>query len=98
MKIPLPMVFLIAVVACLVTISGGRASAQPEPGGVCKPVSERNTDVGCWILAHDEVGVLSQPAVFWHLTAYPARAAAGGAKGGRRQGPGARRGVCGWGR
>jgi quercetin dioxygenase-like cupin family protein len=77
------MVFLIAVVACLVTISGGRASAQPEPGGVCKPVSERNTDVGCWILAHDEVGVLSQPAVFWHLTAYPARAAAEGAKGRR---------------
>jgi quercetin dioxygenase-like cupin family protein len=58
-----------------------RAWAQPEPGGVCRPVSERTSEVGCWILAHDDVGVLSQPAVFWHLAAYPTRAAAESAKG-----------------
>jgi quercetin dioxygenase-like cupin family protein len=75
-----PTTVLILAVALSCSIG---ASAQPEPGGVCKPVSERNADVGCWILAHDDVGVLPRSPVFWHLTAYTSRAAAEGAQGPR---------------
>src|SRR5215469_1896934 len=71
----------IVVVALILTALIARAAAQPEPGGVCKPVSERTGEVGCWILAHDDVGTISQAAVFWHLAAYPTRAAAESAKG-----------------
>jgi quercetin dioxygenase-like cupin family protein len=59
-----------------------QASAQPVPGG-CKPVSERTSEVGCWILAHEHVGQLAEPQTFWHLDAYPNRGAAEAAKGPR---------------
>jgi quercetin dioxygenase-like cupin family protein len=55
--------------------------AQPVSGGVCKPVSERTTEVGCWIIAHEPVGRLNEPQVFWHLDLYPTHAAAQEAKG-----------------
>ena len=60
-----------------------QASAQPVPGGSCKPVSERTREVGCWILAHQSIGELKRSQVFWHLDVYPARAAAEAAKGAR---------------
>src|SRR5262245_1950390 len=53
------------------------------PGGVCKPVSQRTSEVGCWILAHETVGQLTSSNVFWHLDTYPSRAAAEAAKGPR---------------
>ena len=46
------------------------------PGGVCKPVSQRTQDIGCWIMADDPVGQLTKSPVFWHLDSYPTRAAA----------------------
>ncbi len=57
------------------------ASAQPAADRVCKPVSERMGEIGCWILSHEPVGELSQPQMFWHLDVYPTRAAAQAAKG-----------------
>jgi len=57
--------------------------SQPVEGGACRPVSERKTEVGCWILANDEVGVLRESEVFWHLDVYEARAAALAVKGAR---------------
>jgi hypothetical protein len=57
--------------------------SQPADGGVCRPVSERKTEVGCWILSNDEVGVLREPQVFWHLDVYQTRAAALAVKGAR---------------
>ena len=57
--------------------------AQPAPGVVCKPVSERTSEVGCWIVAHQHIGQLMQSPVFWHIDAYPTRAAAEAAKGPR---------------
>jgi len=39
-------------------------SAQPVPGGVCKPVSERTGEVGCWIVAHQPVGRLVRSPAF----------------------------------
>jgi len=47
----------------------------------CKPVSERTSEVGCWIMADVPLGELSRAAVFWHLDSYPSRAAAEAAKG-----------------
>jgi quercetin dioxygenase-like cupin family protein len=60
-----------------------QASAQYLPSGVCKPVSERTSEVGCWIIAHDPLGQLAAPQTFWHLDAYPTRAAAEAGKGPR---------------
>jgi quercetin dioxygenase-like cupin family protein len=51
------------------------------PAGVCKPVSQRTSEVGCWILAHEAVGQLTRSEVFWHLDTFPSRAAAEAAKG-----------------
>ena len=49
----------------------------------CRPVSERTGEVGCWIMAREPLGRLAQPAVFWHLDAYPTRREAEAAKGPR---------------
>lgn len=59
------------------------ASAQYLPGSVCKPVSERTTEVGCWVMAHESVGQLAAPQIFWYLDTYPTRAAAQAAMGPR---------------
>jgi quercetin dioxygenase-like cupin family protein len=67
---------------CLTVLSlASQALAQPVSGGVCKPVSERTGEVGCWILGHEPVGQLNQSEVFWHLDVYETRAAAEAAKG-----------------
>lgn len=60
-----------------------QVSAQPVPGGVCKLVSKRTTEVGCRILANEPVGQLTQSQIFWHLDVYPTLAAAEAAKGPR---------------
>jgi quercetin dioxygenase-like cupin family protein len=72
----------ILAIAFLFAVSAS-ASAQPVAGGSCKPVSQRTSDVGCWILAHDALGPLPQERVFWHLDVYPTRAQAEAAKGPR---------------
>jgi len=64
----------------LVLISSNAASAQPVAGGSCKPVSQRTSDVGCWIVAHEPLGKLAAE-VFWHLDVFPTRAEAETAKG-----------------
>jgi len=71
-----------ALLICLTVVEVlGQALAQPVPGGVCKPISERTGEVGCWIIAHEPIGQLNQSQVFWHLDVYPTRAAAEEAKG-----------------
>lgn len=42
----------------------------------CKPVSERTTPEGCWILASKPLGKLPNQPVFWTLDVYPDRASA----------------------
>jgi len=46
------------------------------PGMVCKPVSQRTQEIGCWIMADDPVGQLTKSPVYWHLDSYPTRAPA----------------------
>lgn len=66
--------FLVALFLC------ARSSAQTGGFGMCKPVSERTGEVGCWIMGDNLLGRLDQPQVFWYLDTYPTRAAAEGAK------------------
>lgn len=62
-------------------------SAQSNPQsisfGTCKPVSQRTTEVGCWILVDLPVGIIEQAQVFWYLDVYPTRSEAEKAKGSR---------------
>ena len=45
--------------------------AQVQSFGVCKPVAQRASDVGCWILVDQSVGRAAGPDVYWHLDTYP---------------------------
>jgi hypothetical protein len=67
-----------AIVWFLATLSS-HAFAQPSESQ-CKPVSQRTGEIGCWIMIEDPVGRLPAAPVFWHLDAYPTRAAADAAK------------------
>jgi len=69
----------------LLGLSGRQALAQGVvgPSGVCKPASMRTQQVGCWILADDPIGQLTQSSVFWTLDVYPRRAQAEADKGPR---------------
>jgi len=50
---------------------------------ICKPVSQRTGELGCWITANAVLGRLPQEAMFWHLDIYRTRAEAEAAKGPR---------------
>lgn len=45
-------------------------TAQTQGFGACKPVSERSSEVGCWILTDQSVGRAAAPELFWHLDTY----------------------------
>ena len=72
----------LAIIALLLkTLSqSARLSAQSAAVGNCKPISERTTEVGCWIIAHQPVGQLTAQT-FWYLDVYPTLSAAESAKG-----------------
>jgi quercetin dioxygenase-like cupin family protein len=72
--------FALYSLACLLF---GEAAAQAVHGGVCRPVSERDQEVGCWILSNDPIGELAGNQVFWHLDSFTTREAAEAAKGKR---------------
>jgi quercetin dioxygenase-like cupin family protein len=75
----------LAFLPLLAASSPSRAQTNtPLPSfGICKPVTERTTELGCWILADQPLGRIDQPQVFWHLDVYPSRAGAEKAKGPR---------------
>ncbi len=72
-----------AAIACLIVLLATCAQASPQEFRGCQPVRERTGEVGCWIMTSEPLGQLSRSAVFWHLDAYPTRAAAEAAKGPR---------------
>lgn len=49
------------------------AAAQTQVLESCKPVSERTTPEGCWILVSVPLGRLPDRPVFWTLDVYPSR-------------------------
>jgi len=74
----------VAAMTCSVALAAvaGVASAQ-VPGGCNTPVSQRTSEVGCYVSATEALGTLPQGPWFWHLVVYPTRAAAQAAKGPR---------------
>lgn len=62
------------------TAAAGAVHAQ-VPGGCNTPVSQRTSEVGCYVAATESLGALPQDPLFWHLYVYPTRAAAAAAKG-----------------
>lgn len=78
---PIALVVLICfLAACSLS---AQSNAQLPSFGVCKLVSERTTEVGCWILIDQPVGKIDQAQVFWHLDVYPSRPEAEKAKSSR---------------
>jgi quercetin dioxygenase-like cupin family protein len=65
-------------VVSVVTALCGDAFAQ-----VCKPVSERTAEIGCWITIDAPLGQLPRAPIFWYVDTYPTRADAAAAKGPR---------------
>jgi quercetin dioxygenase-like cupin family protein len=50
---------------------------------ICKPVSQRTGELGCWITANAPLGQLPHQPIYWHLDTYPTRPEAEAAKGSR---------------
>jgi quercetin dioxygenase-like cupin family protein len=67
-------------VVCLVA---ALATSSPALAQVCKPVSQRTAELGCWIMIDAALGQLPQAPMFWHLDTYSTRADAEAAKGPR---------------
>jgi len=65
----------------LVALPLAAMRAQAQGFGACKPVAERSSELGCWILADQPVGPAPAGEVFWHLDAFPDSARAQRAKG-----------------
>ena len=57
------------------------ARAAVGPRGCSTPAHERKTESGCYTTAETPLGVLPSGSLFWHLYAYPSRAAAEAARG-----------------
>lgn len=66
---------LLAGHAAVAQIAGTRV-----PGGCDVPVSKRSAETGCYLLATESLESLPAGEVFWHLYAYPTRAAAEAAR------------------
>ena len=65
-RLPLPLLLLLSPL--LGPLAPLRAQA---PGfGVCKPVAQRTSEVGCWILVDQPVGRAASPVLYWHLDRY----------------------------
>jgi quercetin dioxygenase-like cupin family protein len=69
----------VALACLVVTLAAGHeAFAQ-----ICRPVTERTGELGCWITANAALGELPRQPIFWHLDTYPTRAGAETARGPR---------------
>jgi hypothetical protein len=75
--------FASIVSVCLLATNSlcAQSNAPSLSFGICKPVSERTTEVGCWILVDQPIGRIEQAQVFWHLDIYLTRSEAEKAKG-----------------
>jgi hypothetical protein len=68
----------LAVVLCCQF--GSLAYAQQQALIACKPVAQKTGETGCWILASEPLGTLTNP-VYWTMDVFPTRALAEQAKG-----------------
>jgi quercetin dioxygenase-like cupin family protein len=66
--------------AALVTLTAALAPADAQvPGGCNTPAAGRANEVGCYFTAAESLGAAPARPLFWHLYAFPTRAAAEGA-------------------
>ncbi len=68
------------LVACLVLLCVPYKDASAQ---ICRPITERTGELGCWITVDAALGKLPKGSVFWHLDAYATQAEARAAKGPR---------------
>src|SRR4051812_40355788 len=54
--------------------------SQPQMG-ICKPVAQRDRELGCWILTNKSLGELPKARLFWHLDKFDTLESAKGAEG-----------------
>jgi quercetin dioxygenase-like cupin family protein len=52
-------------------------------GRACRPVADRTSEVGCWIMASVAIGAATSDRLFWHLDEFPSKGAADAAKTGK---------------
>jgi quercetin dioxygenase-like cupin family protein len=71
---------ILSLALCVVGAVGVTLEASAQ---ICRPISERTAEVGCWITAHTVLGNLPKAPLFWHLDTFSTRPAAAAAKGPR---------------
>ena len=64
-------------------LAGSKMASAQAPGRCETPVSQRTSEVGCYLTATESLGSMSPGQAYWHLYTYPTRAAAETAKGAR---------------
>lgn len=65
----------LTAIGLLVLLASARTWAQ-MPGRCEMPVSERTSEIGCYVSAIQSLGSLPDVPLFWHLYAFPTRTAA----------------------
>ena len=70
----------ITAIACVVTAF---ATCDQAWAQICRPVSQRTEETGCWIMVDVPLGQLPRGPIFWYVDTYSTRAEAEAAKGPR---------------
>jgi len=74
-------VVLIAWSLMVMALAATEPASTQVPGACNAPVSQRLSEVGCYLTASAVLGSLGPGPVFWHLYTYPTQAAAEAVKG-----------------
>jgi quercetin dioxygenase-like cupin family protein len=67
----------------LICVTLTLAAVQDVSGQICRPVSERVGELGCWITLNADIGRLPPEEIYWHLDTYSTRLEAEAVKGPR---------------
>jgi len=71
------------VVLLAMLLAGAEVASAQAPGRCETPVSQRTSEVGCYLTTTEVLGSMAAGPVYWHLYTYPTRAAAEAVKGPR---------------
>lgn len=67
-------VVALSSIALIGLMTSGAPHAQT--GGVCIPVSERTTELGCFVHAEQRLRALPRGPLYWHIDRFPSRTSA----------------------
>jgi quercetin dioxygenase-like cupin family protein len=83
-QLPAAHVFALAIASATLLLASFPAVAQQAVSTAdCPAVTEKRTEIGCYVLAHQPLGRLPATPLYWHLHTYPTRRAAEIASGSR---------------